>query len=200
MNIHKENDKSKSTSQDTMSSGHNINFDDITGAGSNSSSSLTFNPSTSIFFPIDNSQASRNTLFFAGTNTSKLQSGASSNSTILTTLNSAKKSFKKQPNSRHNNQDPLSHIYETISVTSASNCNLNHNTRHNNHYNLLNYYHLHQNSQANTYNDVECDFDPSPNGNYFLQKQKGPVYSSFFTNLSFGIHGTALMNEIVIIL
>lgn len=169
-NQHSDSDKSSKTSQDTISSGHNINFEDITGAGTNSSSSLTFNPASNLFFPIDNTQSSRNTLFFTSTNPNRMQVGASANNTILTTLNSAKKSLiKKQaqsnPRNMMNPQDPLSHIYETISVTSASNCNMNTQNR-NNHYNLLNYYHLHQNNnQTNNYNDIECDIDHM-NANY----------------------------------
>ncbi len=167
-------DKSSKTSRETInSSSNNINFDDI--VNTNSSSSLTFNPNSSLFFPVDHNQTTQfpqqHTLFFTHHNPqqttgSRLKTGGLANS--FTTLNPAKKQTlkAKSKQSQRTNQDPLSHIYETISVTSASNCNLNgkgHMTASQaaNHYNLLNYYHMHQNQQMNNYNDLECDYDPN---------------------------------------
>lgn len=173
---HDTSDKASKSSQDTMSSGHNINFDDMTVAGTNSSSSLTFNPNTknnSLFYPIESGKTQ--TLFFPPGGRMQLggigSTNTMANNTFMTTLSNAtsKKSMTKnqRSNSKHvlNPQDPLSHIYETISVSEPNpnnQGNFNTNQRNlNNHYNMLNYYHLHQNNQQNTYNDIESDFDPN---------------------------------------
>ncbi len=152
-------DKSSKMSQDTISSGHNINFDEqnTTNTGTNSATSLTFsqnnsmlnfNNNSNFFYPIcknsgelNSNNLIQNTLFL-------------NKSQINTTKKIQAKSVTQKP-TNNRNQDPLSHIYETISVNSVS--NLNNNT--NNHYNLLNYYHLHQSNQNNNYNDIDCDFD-----------------------------------------
>jgi len=123
-------DKSSKTSRETInSSSNNINFDDI--VNTNSSSSLTFNPNSSLFFPVDHNQTTQfpqqHTLFFTHHNPqqtagSRLKTGGLANS------------FGKGH----------------MTASQAAN-----------HYNLLNYYHMHQNQQMNNYNDLECDYDPN---------------------------------------
>ena len=171
-------DKDSKLSQNTLNSGHNINFDELmtTTGGTNSSSSLTFNQKnatlnfnnqSTLFYPICNeinvssNNLLRNALFLNNNH------HLNKSSTILTTLNAAKKNLTKT-NSRQQFQDPLSHIYETISVNSSSNSNprSNSNNQNANHYNLLNYYHLHQSNQTSNYNDVDCDNGNLNNLNY----------------------------------
>jgi len=135
-------DKSSKTSRETInSSSNNINFDDI--VNTNRSSSLTFNPNSSLFFPVDHNQTiqfpQQHTLFFTHHNPqqtgSRLKTGGLANS--FTALNPAKKQTLKAGKGH-------------MTASQAAN-----------HYNLLNYYHMHQNQQMNNYNDLECDYDPN---------------------------------------
>ena len=155
-------------SQDTMSSGHNL---DDSSNGVNSSSTLTFSKNNQLL----NFMASHGTLFAPATHSNQRpnlfvgqsfeRSNNRSTSTISTTLNSTRTHhLQSKPIVQHhpNHNDPLSHIYETISVSSSSNIpNTVSRSNSNNNYNIFNHYNLHQTSSqiSNAYNDLDSEFE-----------------------------------------